>query len=134
MGASAISTQSQARDNEELPPYQACDRVLHCQQARAWDSKIRKLFALQKKDNPCQYVAHRAIEKNGKTYYKAPKVQRLITEKRIRRKAVIKRTKVNRFKASRDQAAQYEKLLSKYVKEKKAAAAHKETDKPKETK
>merc|ERR1712037_410205 len=56
-----------------------------------------------------------------RVYYKAPKIQRLITEKRIRRKKTIKNERVNRWKTTKEQKQKYEKLISQFVKEKKAA-------------
>jgi len=82
---------------------------------------IRAAFALRKQDDVTKYVVRRAIVKGDKTFYKSPKVQRLITEKRIRRKAVNKAAKKNNWKASKEAHVAYEKLLSKYLKEKKAA-------------
>merc|ERR1719491_1135341 len=76
-----------------------------------------------KKNDVCKYVAKREIKRGDKTHYKAPKIQRLITEKRLRRKKVMKREKLQRFKTSKEDAAKYEKLISQYVKEKKAARA-----------
>jgi len=94
-------------------------------------SKIRKTFDLDKKlDDVRKYVIHRKIEKTIKdaegndkerVYYKAPKIQRLITEKRIRRKKAIKNERVNRWKTTKEQKQKYEKLISQFVKEKKAA-------------
>jgi len=81
---------------------------------------IRQAFMLKKKYDVTKYVIRREIKKGDKTFFKAPKVQRLITEKRIRRKVVNKRTKVENWKASKEAAGAYEKLLSKYLKEKKA--------------
>lgn len=87
-------------------------------------NKIAAVFGLdKKKDDVCKYVAKREIKRGDKTHYKAPKIQRLITEKRLRRKKLIKREKLQRFKTSKEDAAKYEKLLSQYVKEKKAARA-----------
>ncbi len=68
-----------------------------------------------------KYVVRRELKKGDKTYYKSPKVQRLITEKRIRRKALYKKAKVEGWKATKEAHQEYEKLLSKYLKEKKAA-------------
>jgi len=88
---------------------------------------IREAFVLRKgKDDVTKYVVRRAITvkvegKDDKVFYKAPKIQRLITEKRIRRKAVYKRTKKDRWLKSKEAHVAYEKLLSKYLKEKKAA-------------
>jgi len=94
-------------------------------------SRIRSAFNLDKKlDDVREYVVHRKIEKKvtnkddeevERTYYKAPKIQRLITEKRVRRKKTIKNDRVNRWKTSKEQKQKYEKLISQFVKEKKAA-------------
>merc|ERR1712176_822798 len=84
---------------------------------------IRKAFALRKKDDPTKYVVRREIKTEaGKTRFKSPNVQRLVTATRLRRKAVLKRNKQQRWKASKENAQAYEKVLSKYLKEKKAAA------------
>lgn len=80
------------------------------------------MFGLRKKDDVRKYVVKREIKKGDKTFYKSPNIQRLITEKRLRRKKVMKTVKLNRFKASKESKAKYEKLLSTYLKEKKAAA------------
>lgn len=99
-------------------------------------SHIRKLFGLRKKDDVRKYVVRREIKKGDKTFYKAPKIQRLVTEQRLRRKKVQKKTKQDRFKASKENKAKYEKLLSNYLKEKKAAAkkAHEVAEPKKEEK
>jgi len=68
-------------------------------------------------------VNHRTITKGDKTYYKAPRIQRLVTDKRVRRKKIMKRNKNERAKASVDAAAKYEKLLSSFIKERKASRA-----------
>lgn len=94
--------------------------------------KIRKAFALRKQDDVTKYVVRREIKKGDKTFYKSPKVQRLITEKRLRRKRINKNAKVAGWKATRQAHMAYEKLLSKYLKEKKAAykESHKKEEKP----
>ena len=85
-------------------------------------NKIREALLLRKKDDVTKYVVRRELKKGDKTFYKAPKVQRLITEKRYRRKLLWKKEKTNKWKASKEANVAYEKLLSKYLKEKKAAA------------
>merc|ERR1719464_2203281 len=84
-------------------------------------SRIRSAFNLDKKlDDVRQYVVHRKIEKKVKVgeeekervYYKAPKIQRLITEKKVRRKKTIKNERVNRWKTTKEQKQKYEKLIS----------------------
>jgi len=85
-------------------------------------SSLRQAFALRKKDNPTKYVVRREIKVGEKTRFKSPKVQRLVTETRLRRKAVMKKTKQQRWKAGKEAHQAYEKILSKYLKEKKASA------------
>merc|ERR1711998_104664 len=82
---------------------------------------IRKAF-VRKTDDVRKYVVRREQkQKDGKTFYKAPNIQRLITEKRVRRKVLNKRSRVDAWKANKEAHVAYEKLLSKYLKEKKAA-------------
>jgi len=96
-------------------------------------SNIANFFNLDKKvDDVCRYVSHRTIQRGDKTFWKAPKVQRLLTEKRIRRKAIRNNAKKASSQASKEAAAKYEKLLSQFVKERKAA--RKATDAPAEKK
>jgi small subunit ribosomal protein S6e len=83
--------------------------------------KIKKAFSLRKKDDVRKYVVRREIKLGDKTYYKSPCIQRLITEKRLRRKSLNKTGKMSAWKASREATQAYEKLLSKFLKEKKAA-------------
>lgn len=85
-------------------------------------NKIRQAFVLRKTDDVTKYVVRRELKKGDKTFYKSPKVQRLITEKRYRRKVLWKKEKTNKWKANKEANVAYEKLLSKYLKEKKAAA------------
>lgn len=49
--------------------------------------------------------------KNGKTYVKAAKIQRLVTPERLRRKRLLKVIKEDRVKAAKEQRASYHKLL-----------------------
>jgi small subunit ribosomal protein S6e len=96
--------------------------------------KIKKAFALRKKDDTTKYVVRREIKKGDKTFYKAPCVQRLITDKRIRRKSEHKKGKIAKWKATKEAHMAYEKLLSKYLKEKKAAyKAEKKEEKAEKT-
>merc|ERR1712150_310912 len=89
-------------------------------------ANIRVAFALRKKDNVCKYVVRRPItgrgENKDKTRYKSPSVQRLITDRRLRRKTLMRKEKKDRAKATKEAHKKYEKLLSKFLKEKKAAA------------
>ena len=90
---------------------------------------IRKVFALRKQDDVRKYVVRREVKKGDKTFYKSPKIQRLITEKRLRRKQLVKRAKLDGYKKSKELRAKYDKVLSKYIKERKQA--HHAADAPK---
>ena len=73
-------------------------------------SYIRKVFALRKKDDVRKYVVKREVKKGDKTLYKSPKIQRLITERRIRRKKLVKRGKLDQYKKGKDERAKYERF------------------------
>jgi len=91
------------------------------------------VFALRKKDDVRKYVVRREIKKkNDKTFYKSPKIQRLVTEKRLRRKTLLKRAKLDGYKKSKELRAKYEKVLSKYIKERKTTAVAAAPEAPKE--
>jgi small subunit ribosomal protein S6e len=83
-------------------------------------SYIRKVFALRKKDDVRKYVVRREVKKGDKTFYKSPKIQRLVTEKRLRRKTLLKKAKLANYKKSKELKAKYDKVLSKYIKERKS--------------
>ena len=85
-------------------------------------SYIRKVFSLRKTDDVRKYVVRREVKKGDKTFYKSPKIQRLVTEKRLRRKHLAKKAKVDNFKKSKELRAKYDKVLSKYIKERKATS------------
>jgi len=85
---------------------------------------IIKTFALDRKKDDCtRYVVKRDIKRGDKTIYKSPRVQRVISEKRLRRKHVIKKETRACWTNTKQATERYEKLLSQYAKEKKAAKA-----------
>lgn len=88
---------------------------------------IRAAFALRKTDDVRKYIVRREVQNaaGDKTFYKSPKIQRLITEKRLRRKKLYAKSKKDKWAATKEANVAYEKLLSKFLKEKKAA--YKET-------
>jgi len=99
-------------------------------------SKIRKLFALDKelkkgatieeRDDVRRYVIRRKIEREGKpTKFKAPKIQRLITVERIRRKKQYKAEKKTRWERAKVAAKNYEKLVESVHAQRHAEAAAK---------
>ena len=95
-------------------------------------SYIRKVFALRKTDDVRKYVVRREVKKGDKTFYKSPKIQRLVTEKRLRRKKLAKKAKTDGYKKSKELRAKYEKVLSKYIKERKTQTVAAVVEAPKE--
>jgi len=93
-------------------------------------TRIRRLFALKKEDDVRRFVIRRKIEKEGKPIrYKAPKIQRLVTDARLRRKRVYKAHKKARWERTRKAQEDYHKVLDEYRKKRaatlKEAVAHK---------
>jgi len=93
-------------------------------------TKIRKLFALKKEDDVRRFVIRRKIEKEGKPIrYKAPKIQRLVTDARLRRKRVYKAHKKARWERTKQAREDYHKVVEEYRKKRaatlKEAAQHK---------
>lgn len=84
-------------------------------------SNIRKLFNLTKTDDVRQYVVRRPLkEKEGKPQRtKAPKIQRLITPRRIQRKRFRVALKKKRAEKSKGEAAEYAKLIAQRAREEK---------------
>jgi small subunit ribosomal protein S6e len=81
-------------------------------------TRIRKLFNLAKKDDVRPHVIKREIKKDGKKpYFKAPKVQRLVTPQRLQRKRHLMSIKRQRSEATKKQAEEYNALLTKRYKE-----------------
>jgi small subunit ribosomal protein S6e len=91
---------------------------------------IRKLFNLKKEDDVRLYAVRRKIEKEGKKpKVKAPKIQRLITDQRIRRKRIYKTEKKERWQKNKKAWADYLKVLTEYKKKKEAHLAKTEEEK-----
>jgi len=81
-------------------------------------SKIKKLFNLTKDDDVRKYVIRRQIVKGDKKpYYKAPKIQRLVTPARLQHKRQIKAVKRARYEKSKADAEHYNALLQRRMKE-----------------
>ena len=81
--------------------------------------KIRKMFGLDKEDDVRKYVVKREVTVGDQTVVKSPKIQRLVTDKRLRRKKVIENRKKDKFVKATQERQAYEKVLSAYLKEKK---------------
>jgi hypothetical protein len=83
-------------------------------------TKIRKMFNLTKTDDVRKFVIRREIVVEGKpTQTKAPKIQRLVTPVVLQRKRHRAALKKRAVQSQRDQAADYAKVLSLRIKEKK---------------
>merc|ERR1739844_358300 len=100
------------KGEKEITKVTDADRPNRLGKKRA--NRIRAFFNLdKKKDDVRDYVVSRKVEKQctdksgekkDRVYYKDPKIQRLITEKRLCRKSVAKRTKLDAYKASKEQS------------------------------
>merc|ERR1712130_45541 len=86
-------------------------------------NNIRKFFGLTKEDDVRQFVVRREGEKKGKTFTKAPKIQRLVTPQVLQRKRNLKAQKIKNAQAQRDAAAEYAQLLAQRLAERKAEKA-----------
>jgi small subunit ribosomal protein S6e len=81
-------------------------------------SKIRKFFNLTKEDDVRKFVIRREVTtKSGKTYTKAPKIQRLVTPQTLQRKRRRLALKRKRSEKEKDAAQEYSSLLAGRVKE-----------------
>lgn len=86
-------------------------------------SKIRKLFRLSKEDDVRKYVIRRPLPvKEGKPapkrpLTKAPKIQRLITPKRLQQKKRQFKEKIQRSQKRKEQATEYAQLLAQRYRE-----------------
>lgn len=84
-------------------------------------NKIRKLFNLSKEDDVRRHVIRHTVKvkEGAKPKTKAPKIQRLITPRRLQRKRKLVATKRKRETKRLQDAAEYAKLLAQRIKEKK---------------
>jgi len=81
-------------------------------------SRIRKLFNLEKTDDVKKFVIRRQIQKGEKKpYFKAPKIQRLVTPQRLQRKRHFVSVRRQRYESSKKAAEEYNKLLTTRFKE-----------------
>jgi len=89
-------------------------------------TRIRKLFNLDKEDDVRKAVVKREIKKDGKkTTYKSPKIQRLVTPRRLHRKRQRLALKKARYEKTRSESAAFHELLTKRAKEQRDQRANK---------
>ena len=81
-------------------------------------NRICKLFNLSKEAKVHQYVVRKPLNKEGKKpRTKAPKIQHLVTPHVLQHKRRCIALKKQRTKKSKEEAAEYAKLLAKRMKE-----------------
>ena len=95
-------------------------------------AKIRKLYGISKGEgvNTTALIKKNVIRRTFKSQknpeaplrQKAPKIQRLITDVRIRRKRIQKEVKIRRWKRTLSATEAYNKVYDKWVAKRKAAA------------
>jgi len=110
------------KGDEEVPGL--TDTVLPQRLGPKRATKIRKFFNLSKEDDVRKFVVRREVKsaKNpeAKPYKKAPKIQRLVTPRRLQRRRHLRSIKKRRTESQKEQKADYEVLLAKRTAEKKA--------------
>jgi len=72
---------------------------------------IRKLFNLTKEDDVRKFVIHRKLTDRKTPKTKAPKIQRLVTPERLRRKRRLAAVRVKRYETSNKEREEYKALL-----------------------
>jgi len=81
-------------------------------------TRIRRLFNLDKNDDVRKFVIRRKIEKDGKKpVFKAPKIQRLVTPRRLQHKRQQKAVKRQRYEKTRQESAAFQELVAARFKE-----------------
>jgi len=80
-------------------------------------SRLRKLFSLNKDDDPRDYAIVRKVERNGKVNYKRAKIQRLVTARRRTRKQKWLKIKKDRIHNKVAFLKQYKALKAKKARE-----------------
>jgi len=82
-------------------------------------TRIRRLFNLDKNDDVRKYVIRRKVEKAGakKPIFKAPKIQRLVTPRRLQHKRQQKAAIKHRYEKTRTESAAFQELVAARFKE-----------------
>jgi len=86
-------------------------------------NNIRKLFNLSPEDKVEDYVIKRDVTRKGRTVTKSPKIQRLVTPRRVMRKQQYQASKVAAREKARSEAAEYEALIKARADERRESAA-----------
>ena len=124
------------KGNKEIP--KLTDSVKPNRLMRKRATRLRRQLNLTKKDDLRPYInqIRRAIkDKDGKVIRtKAPKIQRMITPKRLHRKRHMKALKKRRYAKQQQLKQEYHKLLTSIRHEKRKALLSKRSSKRKTTK
>jgi len=88
-------------------------------------SKLRKLLNIPRTKEAHILVRKVAVRRtwtapNGKSRQKAPKIQRLVTDQRLRRKRIYKKEKVEKWQRTKKAQEEYNKFLAEFRKKKEA--------------
>jgi len=86
-------------------------------------TKIRRFFNLDKSDDVRKFVVRREVvpkKEGAKPYTKAPKIQRLVTPRRLQHRRHLRSLRIRKTAAQKEQVAEYKTILAKRVEEKKA--------------
>lgn len=86
-------------------------------------NNIRKLFNLTEKDKVEDFTIKREVTRKGRTVVKSPKVQRLVTDRRVWRKKKYQAEKLASRAKAKTEAAEYEALLKARAGERRDSAA-----------
>jgi len=86
-------------------------------------NNIRKLFNLTPEDKVQDFAIKRDVSRKGRTVTKTPKIQRLVTDRRIWRKKQYLRSRLASRQKARDEAAEYNALLKARADERRDSAA-----------
>lgn len=102
-------------------------------------NKIKKLFAMTKKDSIAlvkKNIVRRTVKNanTGKEHVKAPRIQRLVTDIRLRRKKQYRDSKKSRWRTSIEARQNYIKMLQNLKKQKEKKEATKTEEKKEEKK
>ena len=103
------------------------DTVLPRRRAPKTASGIRKLYNIPKDENATVLIKKHVVRRTFKSKknpdaplrQKAPKIQRLVTEARLRRKKLIKRRRVDAWKKTQASLDEYHKLCHEYFEKQK---------------
>lgn len=96
-------------------------------------SKIRKLFNLTKQDDVRKFVVKHKKKIGKKEVLKGPKIQRLVTPQRIRRKVLLWKRMDARREKTQTEKKQYAELLKKRKREASEAGKAKKKAKTQQT-